>query len=333
MKLSFNQIKEVITGATRIEEENGIVELYRFTKEQEELYKLANSDFYKKTFTTAGIKLSFKTDSKNLFLKFIAANRNARGYFSVDIFVDGKCVGFVDNFSDAEFSQSELPLGEFFGNFQLGDGIKTVCVHLPWSIKTSIEEIVIEDGAFIEAVKPKNKLLVYGDSITHGYEARRPSNRYIAKIADALCAEEFNKAIGGEIFFPELAKLKDSFVPNYIIVAYGTNDWNRVDECTFKKNCGAFFENISRNYPKSKIFAITPIWRKDMNEERIFGDFKNVEADIRQSVKELENVTVISGFDFIPKDEKFYADKIIHPNDEGFEYYFESLYDKIKSEI
>lgn len=334
MKLNFNQIKEIITGAARVVEENGIVELYRFTKEQEELYKATNSDFYNKSFSTAGIKLLFRTDSKTLFLKLTTAQGSSRKYFSVDVLVDGEVVGYLDNFSDISlpqnYTQTELPLGDFSKEFQLGDGTKTVCVHMPWSTKTLIKEIVIDDSAFIEVVKPKNKLFAYGDSITHGYDALRPSNRYIAKLADALGAEEFNKAIGGERFFPELAKLKDSFQPDYITVAYGTNDWNGIDENTFKENCKAFYENISRNYPESKIFAITPIWRKDMNEERMFGDFEKVEMHIRHAVKELENITVVSGFEFVPKEEKFYADLRLHPNDKGFGYYFKNLYDEIK---
>lgn len=330
MKLKLNQIKEIITGAVSVEEKNGIFELHRFTKEQEELYKATHPNFYNKTFTTAGIRLSFKTDSNNLFFKFMAADANARKYFSVDIFVDGKPVGYIDNFSAM---QNELPLGEFSKEFRLGDGIKTVCIYMPWSIKASIKEIAVDDGAFIEAVKPKNKLLAYGDSITHGYESLRPSNRYVAKLADALGAEEFNKAIGGECFFPELAELKDSFFPDYILVAYGTNDWSSTDESSFKENCKGFYENISRNYPNSKIFAITPIWRKDMNEEKPFGDFEKLEMHIRDAVKELKNVKVVSGLELVPQEEKFYADRVVHPNDEGFEHYFKNLYDEIKAEI
>ena len=48
-----------------------------------------------------------------------------------------------------------------------------------------------------------------------------------ARLADALGAEEVNKAIGGECFFPELAATKEDFQPEYITVAYGTNDWSR----------------------------------------------------------------------------------------------------------
>ena len=53
MKLSLHQIKEITTGAVRITEENGAVHLYRFTEEQENLYKDKCCGFYVRTFATA----------------------------------------------------------------------------------------------------------------------------------------------------------------------------------------------------------------------------------------------------------------------------------------
>ena len=337
MKLSFEKIKEITTGAVDFLTEDGCLCLKRFTKKQEELYKVTNTEFYEKTFSTSGIKLLFKTDSKSLFMKIKTSKSSSRKYFSLDVLVDGKLIDSLDNFSDMELPQDytklEYPLGEFSKNFQLGEGEKTVCVHLPWSVKTLIEEVSLDDNAFVNAIKKKNKLLVYGDSITHGYDALRPSNRYITKIADLLDAEEYNKAIGGEMFFPKLSELKDSFEPDYITVSYGSNDWKNIDEETFKLNCKAFFENISNNYPNSKIFAITPIWRKDMNEQRKFGDFRKVEQDIRSVTENIKNITVISGFDFVPKDEKYFADLRLHPNDSGFGFYFDNLSKEIKANL
>ena len=337
MKLNFNQIKEITTGAVLVSKEDGMISLKRFTQEQEELYKVTNQDFYNKTFSTAGIKFLFKTNSESLFLKLKTMISSSRKYFSVDIFVDGKPIGYIDNFSNIElpqnYTQMEFPLGDFSKKFQLGEGEKTVCVHLPWSVKTLIEEISIDDHAFCEGIKPKNKMIAFGDSITHGYDALRPSNRYVAKLANMLNAEEFNKAISGECFFPELAKLRDSFMPDYITVAYGTNDWNVVDQETFKNKCKNFYTNISQIYPQAKIFAITPIWRKDMKEYRIFGSFGEVEKHIKNAVKGIKNITVISGIDFVPKEEKLFADLRLHPNDDGFEYYVENLYKEIKAEI
>ena len=70
-----------------------------------------------------------------------------------------------------------------------------------------------------------------------------------------------------------------------------------------------------------------------MCEYREFGDFKNVEKDIIEAVADIENITVISGFDFVPKDEKYFGDLRLHPNDEGFDHYVENLYGKIKSAL
>ena len=70
-----------------------------------------------------------------------------------------------------------------------------------------------------------------------------------------------------------------------------------------------------------------------MKEYRIFGSFGEVEKNIRNAVKGIKNITVISGIDFVPKEEKLFADLRLHPNDDGFEYYVENLYKEIKAEI
>lgn len=128
MKLGIHQIKEIVTGAVVVKEENSVVSLKRFTPEQEQLYKLANQDFYNKTFSTSGIKFLFKTDSKNLFLKFETKASSSRKYFSVDVFVNDKPIGYIDNFSDMDlphdYTKLQFPLGEFSKSFQLGEGEK-----------------------------------------------------------------------------------------------------------------------------------------------------------------------------------------------------------------
>ena len=249
------------------------------------------------------------------------------------MFVNGKAVGYLENISQAEipavYKKAELPQGPFGKEFALGDGDKEVCVYLPWSVCPAVDEISLDDGAYVVPVKPDKKLLAFGDSITQGYDALRSSMRYTSLLADKLQAEEFNKGIGGEIFFPALAQTKDDISPDYITVAYGTNDWSKETEEDFKVRCREFYVALSNHYPQAKIFAITPIWRKDYQGERAFGPFELVEQDIRAAVADLHNVTVISGFDFVPKDESYFSDLRLHPNDKGFEYYSDNLYSEI----
>lgn len=173
-------------------------------------------------------------------------------------------------------------------------------------------------------------MLVFGDSITHGYDALYPSNRYISRIANMLDAEEYNKAIGGEIYFPELAEENEPFEPDYILVSYGSNDWNRSTKEDLAQNCKEILCNLSNHYPKAKIFVITPIWRKDMNESRPFGDFRSVGEIVEKQVVEFKNASVIHGFEFVPQNVDLFADLRLHPNDKGFEYYFQNLSKHIK---
>ena len=188
-------------------------------------------------------------------------------------------------------------------------------------------------GSFAEAVKSPKKLLIYGDSITHGYDTLRPSNRYVARLCAMLDAEEFNKGIGAERYFPKLSELKDPITPDYIMVAYGTNDWFCTDEETLKTNSRLFCDNLMKNYPGAKIFVISPLWRKDKDQERKFGSFERVEPCMREAFEEYKDITVVSGYDLVPKEEKYFGDLKLHPNDEGCRHYAKNLYNKIKSEI
>lgn len=337
MKLTLSQIMEITSGAERIEEIDGLIRFYRFTEEQEELYKRRNLDFYKKTFSTAGVKLSFITNSEKLYLKGSVFPGSSRSYYSIDVFVNQKMIGCIDNFLDAEmkghYTVNVCSLDDFSKEFMIGKGEKTVTVYLPWSVGIGLQDIIIDDNSFLEPIKYTKKLLAFGDSITQGYDALRPSNRYISLLAEKIQAEEFNKAIGGEVFFPDLAKSKETFVPDYITVAYGTNDWNTKEKAEFEENCKAFYEALSQKYPTSNIFAITPIWRKDYCEERKMGAFRFVEEYIKEVVSNLKNVTCISGYDFVPENEVFFADLRLHPNDNGFQKQFARLYDKIKKHL
>lgn len=340
MKLTFEQIKSAAWGAVRVEEENGNIRFCRFTKEQQDIYEGYNKDFHNKTFATAGVKLVFKTNSKNLTFK-AALSKSIRGssraYYSFDVFADGKMIGSINNHENVDipdnYASIVLQFDKAEKTFDLGDGEKTVKIYFPWSMCAILEEISIDDGASFDPIKPAKKLIAFGDSITHGYDALYSSNRYPAKLAEALDAEEINKGIGGEIFFPSLAESADDFAPDYITVAYGTNDWSHRNKKEFIKNCRAFYAALSKNYPDTKIFAITPIWRKDCGEMRDFGKFEDIEKCIAECVADLENVTLIRGFDLVPKDSEYFADLRLHPNDKGFDYYYKNLLAEIKKHL
>ena len=149
-------------------------------------------------------------------------------------------------------------------------------------------------------------------------------------INSAYRTDSHNKAVGGEIFFPKLAATKENFVPDYITVAYGTNDWTLCTKERFIRNCKEFFDNLKSNYPNAQIFVITPIWRKDYMDQREFGGFDTVEKPIQIFAAGSENVRVISGFNLVNHDENVYGVFWLHPNDEGFDQYFKNLVNQLE---
>ena len=328
MNLTLSEIQEITFGAARVEAKEDGVHFYRFTKEQELLYKERRDNFYKKTFSTSGIQLRFRTDSQTLLLKVEVSVSSTRKYFAFDVFVDGEKLDSLNNFSDAELPvrcpKSDFPLGEHSKEFQLGAGEKEVCVVFPWSVVAVVKELALDDNSFIIPNKRSKKMLCFGDSITHGYDALYPSNKYISKLAKMLDAEEFNKAIGGEIYFPALAATKEDFEPDYVVVSYGCNDWNRCAREEFTENCKEFLTNIHKNYSASKVIVIAPIWCKKSLETRVFGSFEDVAPIIREQAAPFDNMSVINGCEFVPQDEAYFTDGV-HPNNAGFELYFENL--------
>ena len=205
MKLSLSQIRQITTGAVRIEEVEDAIHFFRFTREQEELYKNRSDSFYMKTFATSGVQMRFRTDSRSIFLNVDTEMGSTRRYFSLEVFVNGERIGAIKNFSEealfGDFTKWEFPLGNFSGQFDLGEGEKEVRIYFPWSVKVALKAFVLDEGSFVIPVKPSKQLLCFGDSISHGYDVLFPSNKYLTKLADLLDAEEHNKAIGGEIYF------------------------------------------------------------------------------------------------------------------------------------
>jgi hypothetical protein len=63
------------------------------------------------------------------------------------------------------------------------------------------------------------------------------------------------------------------------------------------------------------------------------GAFSNVEKHIRAVGADYPNVTVISGFDLVPHEPRYFGDWCLHPNDAGFDHYFNNLWPQIKAAL
>lgn len=324
MKLNLEQIKSITTGAAKIDFYD---EKYVFSRFNEAEAEIINHPY---TSSPAGIQIKFKTDGNMLKLKVHAQKSiDIRSYFSFDVFVDNTFAGTIQNFNESEcigdYANADYPLGKFQKDFDLKGGDKYIKIHLPHSVTAFIEEIEIVDATYISPVKNSKTILFYGDSITQGFDSLHPSKTYASRLAEALDADMINKAVGGITFKPELVEIPSEIKPDYIVVAYGTNDWNAVDLEALQKNAKGFLDGIEKNYSGIPTFVMTPLWRPDWREIKKCGEFFNVENSIKEIFGNRENITVISGFELIPHDESIFGDLILHPNEKGFEHYTNNL--------
>ena len=327
MKLSFEQIQKITKGAVSVTRDEGKIKFHRFTEEQEKYYFEADKDFYKKTFATAGIRLEFKTNSETLSLKVDVSAASSRTFFSHDIKINGELrYSLASDFSTSADGHMTVE-----GSYALGAGEKDVCIYFPWSAASKLLALELDNGATVIPVEYSRRMLIFGDSITQGYDAAKPCNAYSAILTDALGAEARNKGIGGELFKPRLAELSERFSPEIITVAYGTNDWMcRQSKEDFDKNAEAFFKNLAKAYPDAKIFALAPIWRGNADRSTRVGEFSYIAEKLASISEGILNMRVINCIDFVPHSAEMFVPDVLHPNDLGFSHYAENAIAAIK---
>ncbi|MBE6553804.1 MAG: SGNH/GDSL hydrolase family protein [Ruminococcaceae bacterium] len=327
MVLRIEQVRAIVKGAARVEERNGEFRFNRFTEAQTEVYRnCGNSDFYKKSFATSSIRLAFRTDSEKLSFTYRLEVGSSRSFGWFDLYLNGLLTN--------HFGTDGIQMTGGSVAIDLGKGEKCVELYLPWSRAAILSNIELDDGAMLEPISRPHTMIAFGDSITQGYDATYPSLSYASTLARLLDAEIFNKGIGGEIFFPALAEQADPIEPDYITVAYGTNDWSHSTPEEFTAHCRSFYQTLSALYPNAKIFAITPICRLDCERKTKFGaPTYTVDTRIRELCADLPNVTVICGWNFTPAFKTFYSDDHLHPNDLGFGLYAQNLYREIQKHL
>ena len=335
MKLSLEQIREMTTGAVCVNEDENGVRFYRFTEAELEAHAQRNRresvdiPLYM-YYTAAGIRLRMRTNSTSLYLRAVCVGMNPaiQNYFSFDVFVNGVLIGFMDCLDNEGIEDIHEKI------FALGEGVKEVQIHLPHSVAMAVQELRLDKGAFAEPIRPEKRLLCYGDSITQGYSAYRPSRTYPARVADALQAVCVNKGVGGDRTFAELLQEEDTFAPDYITVAYGANETNYTAE-DYASVYRRFISKLSQKHPQARIFAISPIWRADWERPIPFliGTHEDMENVIREQCADLPNVTFLCGWDLVPHDPDYMRDSRVHPNDEGFDHYASNLIAAIQKEL
>lgn len=317
--------REIARGAVEVVGSNGEWTFHRFGPRQALAYREAgNADFYRKTFATAGVRLAFRTDAASLAFDYRFAYGSSRPFGFFDICVDGAMVAHIGLEKDDG--------GRHGAEAGLGPGEKDVEIYLPWSRQAFVSELRLGGATFATPLRRRRTLICFGDSITQGYDAFYPSLAYAEAIGRFLDADLVNKAIGGDRFFPALLAEPDAFRPDFVTVAYGTNDWRHAEEADYRARARAFYARLAAMYPSAGIIAITPLWRADPASASPSGkDIRGMEQVVRDACSGMSNVTVVPSYNLVPHLPEFFSDGYLHPNDIGFGVYAQNLQRRLQA--
>lgn len=324
MKLSFEEIQSIAFGVVESKIEKDGIEFYRLSAQLSTYLGSLKPDYGVRADAQASIRLDFETDSE--FFSFAYDNvqtTSSRQWYYFSLLVDGKQVALIGE---------ENPTA-LCGKYEtvLPKGKKRITLFFPNLFRARVQSIELSDGAYVKRVETKKRFVFYGDSITHGYDAKSAANSYVNRIAYAMDAEVFNLGIGGAVFHPRMIDEVGDYNADAVFVAYGTNDWaHRQNMEELVSYCEAFFNQLVAVFKGIPVYVILPIWRCNHQDVKQTGTFQEVKEKIAEIAKRYENTEVFDLFDDIPHELSMFSDGL-HPNDDGFAYYAQGILKKLKA--
>lgn len=313
MKITNEQLQELVVGAVMSEPTNRGIRFYKMTQKQLVAFAQLSATLGERAKSSTGIRLDFITNSK--YVSFTSV-RGAR----FEYLIDGQYVARVGKNANKEDEKVEIELTK--------PCRVTICFS-SHDVCSEIADFEIEDGATIERYKFKEKVLFIGDSITQGWNSGVDVFSYAYRTSFAMDFDSIIQGVGGSCYFPStFDDCKKTF--DRVIVAYGTNDVRQnVTREKMLENVREYLSLVKNTYKGAKLYGISPVWVSGGEIEKTAG---NIFENYEKIGQEIENAGFyhVKGMDIIPHDKKYFADDL-HPNAEGFSCYAQHLVEILRN--
>lgn len=318
MQLSNTTLKKLIHGAYDFKMEKGYLSFCRFSQAQMDFLAQEDGWCYERALHTGGISAKFLTDATSISFDY----KLTRGELNdtIDVYVDDKAY-YIHRTQEQGLKgkiELALPMGK-----------KQVTIYFPTDSDVWIKRFNI-DGKW-RAVKPaKTKLLFIGDSITQGVGSGLSGQTYVHVFSRIHSYHVLNQGISGHYHDGRLLLPLDEFKPDKIIIAMGTNDYNRdsfdLTHGKVEDRIPAFYKRLNELYGDVPKLLITPLWRADAAGD--LDKFKAFCKRIANEALQYKNVTVVDGMDLVPPVAECFHDGL-HPSCWGMELYGKNLANKV----
>lgn len=267
-------------------------------------------------YCSPGTRVGFNTNSLsvkiNVFYNFLVTRLDARNYVGV-VLADGVEVATFTNPSTNTASATVETLVTF-------GSVATRKIEIIWPYGDGMElvnvKVVSGSTVTIASARPTNKLLLLGDSITHGFY----TSKVTASWAYLLCGLKSVQMISeGYSSLRTVGSYGTSAATGSgayaVTVALGYNDFGaQTALATFQTAYQLILTNIRAALPSAKIYVITPIYSTSTNTIPL-SDYRTYIGNAVTAVGD-GNTVLIDGLTLMTNNSNRLADGI-HPNDTG----------------
>ena len=307
MKLTLEQIRNIAIGSVNVSLLEDGFHFSKCTEKQIAAWYSIKETLGMRAETTTGVCLDFHTNSKSFTFKSSSGDR-------YDLYIDDVMTNF--------FVPGSLTMKQ---TIELDGNDHRITLVFPSHTVGVLEEVSIDDGAYIKPHTYDRRILFVGDSITQGWNTRWDSLSFAHSVSRFFNAESIIQGLGGAVFHESTFDEELSFDAEVVCIAYGTNDWGFYEtKEEFRAHVCAYLDKITNKYTNAKIFGISPIWRGDNGAMQPMGSFKECCDIVKEEIKN-HNMILVEGEYMVPHSPEFFDDGFLHPNDIGFGIYAQNL--------
>jgi len=274
------------------------------------------TEAYNFKYCSPGTRVGFNTNSPsvkiNVFYNFLVTRLDARNYVGV-VLADGVEVATFTNPSTHTASATVETLVTF-------GSVATRKIEVIWPYGDGMElvnvKVVSGSTVTIASARPTNKLLLLGDSITHGFYASKVTASWAYLLCGLKSVQMISEGYGSLKTVGSYGTSAATGSGAYAVtVALGYNDFGaQTNLATFQTAYQLILTNIRAALPSAKIYVITPIYSTNTNTIPL-SSYRTYIGNAVTAVGDV-NTVLIDGLTLMTNNSNRLLDGI-HPNDTG----------------
>lgn len=266
----------------------------------------------------AGVRVVFGTDARSVGGRVLITGAEDR-IAKLDLVVDDQLFGTVAPGADGRFTFSGLP-----------EGRKQIELWPPQFAEVWLREVEVDEDAEIWPAPPagRPRMIVYGSSISHCYEAESPTQTWPALVAREVGLDLTCLGFSGQCHLdPMVGRLIRDLPADLIVTCLGINVHRSgvLNERSFLPAVLGLLSTIRDGHPGVPILVISPICCPEREDTVATSGMTltQIRGYVGEAVRLLRRhgddaIELLDGLDVLGPDKVHLLADGLHPNADGY---------------